>query len=51
MDWIKEYLHILQCPFCGGDLGLQNNKLICKNCNKKYPIKDNIPIFLEDDIL
>jgi len=50
MDWIKEYLHILQCPSCGEGLELQYNKLICKNCNNRYPIKDNIPLFLEEDL-
>ena len=51
MGWIDDYLHILQCPFCKGDLELikENGKeiLICKKCKKTFEIVDNIPILLK----
>jgi uncharacterized protein YbaR (Trm112 family) len=52
MGWLNDYLHILQCPFCRGDLELieENGKeiLICKKCKKIFEIVDNIPILLKN---
>ena len=44
----KKLLEILCCPKCKGDLYYDevNQKLICKSCRLKYPIKDNIPVML-----
>ena len=44
----KELLEILACPACQGDVELKDNKIVCKKCSRKYPIKDNIPIMLVD---
>ncbi len=41
-------LAILACPACQGDLELKEQKLVCLQCNRKYPIKDGIPILLVD---
>jgi len=45
----KELLDILACPACRGDVELKNNKIVCKGCGKKYPIKDDIPIMLIEE--
>jgi uncharacterized protein YbaR (Trm112 family) len=45
----KELLDILACPSCKGDVKLEDNKIVCKACGKKYPIKDGIPIMLIDE--
>ena len=47
----EELLKILACPACKADIKLENNKIVCTNtkCNKKYPIKDGIPIMLIDE--
>ncbi|MEW6007684.1 MAG: Trm112 family protein [bacterium] len=47
----KELLDILACPKCKGDIEyLENeNKLLCKACNLKYPIRDDIPIMLIEE--
>jgi len=45
----KELLDILACPACKGDVELKENKIVCKKCGKKYPIKDDIPIMLIDE--
>ncbi|MGB9597333.1 MAG: Trm112 family protein [Candidatus Poribacteria bacterium] len=44
----KELLEILVCPADKGDIiyDEENEKLICKKCGRKYPIKDGIPIML-----
>lgn len=45
----KELLDILACPACKGDVELKENKIACKKCGKKYPIKDGIPVMLIDE--
>lgn len=45
----KELLAILACPACKADVELKDNKIICKKCGKKYPIRDGIPIMLVDE--
>ena len=45
----KELLEILACPSCKGDVELKADKIVCKKCGKKYPIKDGIPVMLIDE--
>lgn len=44
-------LEILVCPICKGPL--QHHKaeqeLVCKPCKLAYPIRDDIPVMLEDE--
>ena len=44
-------LDILVCPICKGPLVYKKAKqeLICKPDRLAYPIKDGIPVMLEDD--
>ena len=46
-----ELLEILACPKCKGDIRLteQEDGLICDACKLKYPIKDDIPVMLEEE--
>jgi uncharacterized protein YbaR (Trm112 family) len=50
----KELLEILRCPACvrekEGKLELyKQNWLICSDCNRKYPIVEDIPVMLIDE--
>ena len=45
----KELLEILACPACKADVDLKLDKIVCKKCGKKYPIRDGIPIMLIDE--
>ena len=45
----KELLNILACPACKGDVELKENKIVCKECQKKYPIRDGIPVMIIDE--
>ncbi|MBN1304018.1 MAG: Trm112 family protein [Anaerolineales bacterium] len=50
----QELLDILRCPACvrdkGGELTLhQDTWLICQDCGRKYPIKEDIPVMLIDE--
>lgn len=44
----KEFLDILACPQCKGDLHTTPGEdgLICQACKLVYPVKDEIPILL-----
>jgi uncharacterized protein YbaR (Trm112 family) len=44
-------LDILVCPLCKGPLVYKKaaHELICKPCRLAYPIKDDIPVMLEDE--
>lgn len=46
----KKLLEILACPICKGKLIYQKNsqELLCKVDKLAYPIRDGIPIMLED---
>lgn len=50
----KEMLDILRCPACvrekEGLLDLHKESwLICKDCGRKYPIVEDIPVMLIDE--
>jgi uncharacterized protein YbaR (Trm112 family) len=51
----QDLLEILRCPVCvhnepeGGELLYQGNWLICQDCDRKYPIRDDIPVMLIDE--
>lgn len=49
----KELLQVLVCPADKGKLKLLDSKnvLECTTCNRKYHIKNGIPIMLLDRIL
>ena len=45
----KDLLEILACPACKGDVEQRNEKIVCIQCGRKYPIKDGVPIMLVDE--
>ena len=48
-EWLMK---ILACPICKRDVFLEEDKIICNNCRKKYSIKQgkdfDVPIMLID---
>lgn len=44
----KELYNILACPVCKGNISYNKNKdiLVCLKCERKYSIKNGIPIML-----
>jgi len=44
-------LEILVCPICKGPLEHRkaDKELVCKPCKLAYPIRDDIPVMLEDE--
>ena len=45
----KQLLDILVCPACRGDVTLKEEKIVCRQCGRKYPIRDGIPVMLIDE--
>ena len=47
----KKLLDILACPICKGLLQYDKNKneLICRFDKLAYPIRDDIPVMLEEE--
>jgi hypothetical protein len=45
----KELVDILVCPACKADVELKDNKIVCKKCGKRYPIREGIPVMLIDE--
>lgn len=52
----QELLDILRCPNCVRDdrpdpglLDHEGNWLICRDCDRKYPIRDDIPVMLIEE--
>ena len=47
----KKLLDILVCPICKGPLvyNKDQQELICKADRLAYPIRDDIPVMLEDE--
>lgn len=45
----KELLDILACPACKSDVRLDENKIVCKKCGKKYPVQEGVPVMLIDE--
>lgn len=44
-------LEILVCPVCKGPLDYKKPQLelVCKPCRLAYPIKDDIPVMMEEE--
>jgi uncharacterized protein len=45
----KKLLGILVCPSCKGKIKIKSSELWCKPCKLAYPIKDGIPVMLENE--
>ena len=45
----KELLKILACPLCKTDVKIEDDRLVCTNCGRRYPIKDDVPVMLIDE--
>lgn len=45
----KKLLEILVCPLCRGKLIYKNDELICLFDRLAFPIRDAIPVMLENE--
>jgi uncharacterized protein len=46
-----DLLEILACPACDSrpKVNLENDRLVCVECGRRYPIRDGIPVMLVED--
>jgi uncharacterized protein YbaR (Trm112 family) len=44
----EKLLEILACPACKGNVEYQDDKIVCVQCGRRYPIQDGIPVMLVD---
>jgi uncharacterized protein len=44
-----EFLKRLACPQCKVDLRLEEDKLVCTQCRRRFPVRDGIPVLLLDE--
>jgi uncharacterized protein YbaR (Trm112 family) len=45
----KKLLDILACPVCKSDIYEEKEELVCVNCKRRYPVREGIPIMLEEE--
>lgn len=45
----KTLLELLVCPLCKGKLLLKKQELICRFDRLAFPIRDGIPVMLENE--
>ena len=45
----KELLDILACPLCKEEVKLEDDKILCTKCGRRYPIRDDIPIMIIEE--
>ncbi|TAK26213.1 MAG: Trm112 family protein [Chloroflexota bacterium] len=45
----KDLLDILACPACKTPIEAENEELVCKQCERRYPIRNDIPYMLISD--
>jgi len=45
----KELLDVLACPLCKEPVRLEEDRLVCTKCGRRYPIRDGIPVMLVEE--
>ena len=45
----KKLLAMLACPLCKGALLKKQNELVCRFDRLAYPVRDGIPVMLEQE--
>ena len=43
-------LEILACPACKTAVRQEDDRLVCVQCGRRYPIRDNIRVMLIDEV-
>ena len=45
----EKLLEILACPVCKTEVKLEDDRLVCVQCGRRYPIREGIPVMLVDE--
>ena len=46
LEFDASVLAQIACPACHGDLRMEDSRLICAACSRRYPIVDGIPALI-----
>ena len=44
-----ELLAILACPLCRAEVTADDDRLVCSECGRRYPVRDGIPVMLVEE--
>lgn len=47
----SELLKIMACPACKKEVKRDKDEVVCTSCQRRYPVKDGIPIMLESEAI
>ena len=50
MEIDEKLLDLLACPYCKVSVNLKNDKLVCPECGREFPVDDGIPNMLPDEL-
>jgi len=45
----SKLLEILACPVCKTAVKLADDRLVCIQCGRRYPIREGIPVMLVEE--
>ena len=45
----QELLDILACPEDKKPVRLENDRIVCSECGRRYPIREGIPVMLVEE--
>jgi uncharacterized protein YbaR (Trm112 family) len=45
----QDLLDILACPACKTPVVLEGEELVCGSCQRRYPIRNDIPVMLIEE--
>jgi hypothetical protein len=45
----QDLLDILACPACKTPVTLEGEELVCAQCQRRYPIRNDIPVMLIEE--
>jgi uncharacterized protein YbaR (Trm112 family) len=45
----QQLLDILACPACKTAVVLEGDRLVCRTCGRRYPVRDGVPIMLIEE--
>jgi uncharacterized protein YbaR (Trm112 family) len=45
----RELLEILACPLCKTEVRLEGDRIVCTQCGRRYPVRDDIPVMLVEE--
>jgi uncharacterized protein YbaR (Trm112 family) len=45
----QDLLDILACPACKTPVALEGEELVCAACQRRYPIRNDIPVMLIEE--